>query len=146
MTLNQVITELKKIANLHHQINSVFFGDTWNRLSESEIVYPACFMNMSDNYNYMKKEVEYKFSIVLLDRQVSENSNEFEVLNDMDMIAQDLITQIRAPKQKWISNDLVSIVPFVETEADLLAGVKFDLSITLPFYNNRCNIPSDYVK
>lgn len=146
MTLNQVITEIRTIGEKHEQIKFVYLGDPWNRLSDGEITYPALFYNLQDNYSYTKKEVEYKFSIVLLDRQLSENSNEFEVLSDMDLIAQDVITQLRSPRQKWIIGDIISVVPFVESEPDYLAGVRFDISLTLPFWNDGCNPPSSYDK
>jgi len=48
MTLNQIVDELKKIANAHEQINFVYFGDVWERLSNGEVTYPAMFYTLTE--------------------------------------------------------------------------------------------------
>jgi hypothetical protein len=33
---------------------------------------------------------------------------------------------------------------FTESDPDLLAGVKLDTTLTVPFLNDRCQVPSNY--
>jgi hypothetical protein len=147
MTLNQIVKELTTIGNAHEQINFVYFGDVWERLSNGEVTYPAMFFTLN-NANVAAKEIGYSFSLYFMDRMLMEETNETEVLSDMTQVAGDIVAQLRFPTDyqnvTWTLNQNLPITFYTESDPDLLAGVKLDINLTVPFINNRCEVPSNY--
>jgi hypothetical protein len=147
MTLNQIVKELTTIGNDHEQINFVYFGDVWERLSNGEVTYPAMFMTLT-GANFGAKEIAYSFSLYFMDRMLMEETNETEVLSDMTQVAGDIVAQLRYPEDysivTWTLNQNLPVTFYTESDPDLLAGVKLDISLSLPFINNRCQVPSNY--
>jgi hypothetical protein len=41
-------------------------------------------------------------------------------------------------------NQNLPITFYTESDPDYLAGVKLDVTLTVPFINNRCQVPSNY--
>jgi hypothetical protein len=147
MTLNQIVKELTTIGNDHEQINFVYFGDVWERLSNGEVTYPAMFMTLT-GASFGAKEIAYSFSLYFMDRMLMEETNETEVLSDMTQVAGDIVAQLRYPEDysivTWTLNQNLPVTFYTESDPDLLAGVKLDISLSLPFINNRCQVPSNY--
>jgi len=147
MTLNQIVNELTKIGNDHEQINFVYFGDVWERLSNGEVTYPAMFFTLI-GATIGAKEIDYNFSFYFMDRMLSEETNETEVLSDQTLVAQDFIAQLRYPIDygivTWTCGDNIPLTYFTESDPDFLAGVKCDITLNLPFINNRCQVPTNY--
>lgn len=147
MTLNQIVKELTTIGNDHEQINFVYFGDVWERLSNGEVTYPAMFFTLT-GANVLSKEIGYSFSLYFMDRMLSEETNETEVLSDMTQVAGDIVAQLRYPtdygKVTWAVNQNLPLTFYTESDPDYLAGVKLDITLTVPFINNRCEVPSNY--
>lgn len=147
MTLNQLTKQLTQIGNDHEQINFVYFGDVWERLSNGEVTYPAMFYTLT-GATIIAKQIQYQFSFYYMDRMLMELSNETEVLSDMTLVAQDYIAQLRYPKDytgvTWTCGETIPLTYYVESDPDLLAGVKCDVTLSLPFINNRCQIPTNY--
>ena len=147
MTLNQIVKELTKIGNDHEQINYVYFGDVWERLSNGEVTYPAMFMTLT-GASFGAKDIGYSFSLYFMDRMLMEETNETEVLSDMTQVAGDIVAQLRYPEDysivTWSLNQNLPITFYTESDPDLLAGVKLDITLTLPFINDRCQVPSNY--
>ena len=77
MTLNQIVKELTKIGNDHEQINYVYFGDVWERISNGEVTYPAMFMTLT-GASFGAKDIGYSFSLYFMDRMLMEETNETE--------------------------------------------------------------------
>jgi len=134
MTLNQIVAQLTKLGNDHEQINFVYFGDVWERLSKQEVTYA--------------KEIGYSFSLYFMDRMLSEETNETEVMSDMTLVGQDIVAQLRYPEDysivTWTLGNNIPITYYTESDPDYLAGVKLDITLTLPFVNDRCQVPSNY--
>ena len=147
MTLNQIVKELTTIGNDHEQINYVYFGDVWERISNGEVTYPAMFMTLT-GASFGAKDIGYSFSLYFMDRMLMEETNETEVLSDMTQVAGDIVAQLRYPEDysivTWSLNQNLPITFYTESDPDLLAGVKLDITLTLPFINDRCQVPSNY--
>lgn len=140
MTLNQIVKKITDYGNLHPQINFVLYGDIYDHLSQGEVTYPAMFFNIED-VSIQAKQIQYTFGIYFMDRQI-ENTEELEVMSDQILTAQDIVAQIRNNANEWIVGDNIPMILFVESEPDVLAGVKTSVSLVLPSINNRCQIPS----
>ncbi len=143
LTLNQTVKLIKDIAQSHDQINTVYFGDVWEFLAQTDNVYPAMFYSLTGS-QINGKSLDMSFSLFFLDRQLQDETNETEVLSDQLLIAQDIISMLRFPKFDWEIGDNVVLDFFTENEKDYLAGVKADVTISFPMLSNRCQIPSDF--
>jgi len=143
LTLNQTIKQIRDIALSHDQINTVYFGDVWEFLAQSDNVYPAMFYSLTGS-NISGKNLAMNFSLFFLDRQLQDESNETDVLSDQLLVAQDIFAMISYPKFDWEIDQNVNIEFFTENEKDYLAGVKFDIVLNYPMINDRCQVPSSF--
>jgi len=142
MTLNQIVKQISAFGNNHEQIKFVYFGDVWERLSNGEVTYPAMFFNLNDA-QILAKQIQYNFSIYVMDRMLMEETNETEVLSDMTLVGQDMVASLRDHIYNWIVSDNMSVTFFTESDPDYLAGVKIDFSLTLSSLNDTCQIPTN---
>jgi hypothetical protein len=142
MTLNQIVKQITAFGNNHEQIKFVYFGDVWERLSNGEVTYPAMFFNLNDA-QILAKQIQYNFSIYVMDRMLMEETNETEVLSDMILVGQDMVASLRDHIYQWTANDNMSVTFFTESDPDYLAGVKIDFSLTLSSLNDTCQIPTN---
>jgi hypothetical protein len=88
----------------------------------------------------LAKQITFTFSLYFMDRQI-ENTEEIEVMSDQLLICQDIIAFIRDNANEWLVSENIPMEFFVESEPDVLAGVKADVTLTLSSINNRCQIP-----
>ncbi|NBU82024.1 MAG: hypothetical protein EBS55_10295 [Flavobacteriaceae bacterium] len=142
MTLNQIVKQITEFGNNHEQIKFVYFGDVWERLSNGEVTYPAMFFSLIDA-QILAKQIQYNFSIYVMDRMLMEETNETEVLSDMTLIGQDMVAKLRDNIYNWIAGDNMTLSFYTESDPDYLAGVKIDFSLTLSSLNNTCQIPTN---
>ena len=138
-TLNQIVKKIEDYGNQHPQIKFVLYGDVVDHLSQGEVTYPAFFFNMS-GVSMLSKQITFTFSLYFMDRQI-ENTEEIEVMSDQLLICQDIIALIRDNANEWLVSENIPMEFFMESEPDVLAGVKADVTLTLSSINNRCQIP-----
>ena len=139
MTLNQIITQIKSYGVNHPQINYVLFGEFADKLDDEDVTYPAMFIDLQ-SANFSAKQLSYVFNIYLLDRHLQE-TDALEVLSDMSLVAEDMVALFRAPTTTWVVDNSIPLQFFREADPDFLAGVRIDVTLTLPSLNNRCQIP-----
>jgi hypothetical protein len=142
LTLNQLVKQITAFGNNHKQIKFVYFGDVWERLSNGEVTYPAMFFTLT-NAQILAKQIQYSFSIYVMDRMLMEETNETDVLSDMTLIGQDMVAKLRDPQYNWIANDNMQITFYTESDPDSLAGIKIDITLTLSSLNDTCQIPTN---
>jgi hypothetical protein len=140
LTLNQIVKQITTFGNNHEQIKFVYFGDVWERLSNGEVTYPALFFTLN-NAQILAKQIQYNFSMYVMDRMLMEETNETEVLSDMTLIGQDLVANLRSPEYNWLVGDNMSLTYYTESDPDYLAGIKIDYTLTLSSLNDTCQIP-----
>ena len=144
MTLNQVVATITNLANAHEQIKSVYFGELSDYLSRgTENIYPSLFFDLTGG-NIQEKSVVLNFSLYFFDRMLPEDTNETEVLSDQLQICQDIIAQLRYNNFEFDEGLNATLTFFTEDTPDLLAGVRADITIDLPYTANRCVIPTTY--
>ena len=143
LTLNQTVKLIRDIALSHNQINTVYFGDVWEFLAQTDNTYPAMFYSLTGS-SISGKTLGMDFSLFFLDRQLQDETNETDVLSDQLLIAQDIFAMMRYPKFDWKIDENVNIEFFTENEKDYLSGVKIDITINYPMLTDRCQVPSNY--
>jgi len=148
MTLNQVIKRLKGIALSHRQINHFFIGDFDQFLSNGEVVYPACFVELTEQATISKsdRQTTYSFTIHfldLLDNAIDSNANEFEIKSDLSSIAQDYMALLNYSEYKdWDISETNTMKVAKYQLADVTAGVSIDCKISTRYDSNRCQVPA----
>jgi len=144
LTLNQVVDTITQIATAHKQIKSVYFGDIADYLSKgTDNIYPSLYYDVT-GANIQGKSLTLNFSLYFFDRMLAENTNETEVLSDMLEVAQDILAQLKY--NNFIFDEMTSAtISFItEDTPDLLAGVKVDMALDIPFLADRCQVPTTY--
>jgi len=143
LTLNQTVALIKQIAKAHAQINTVYFGDVWEFLAQTDNIYPAMFYSLTGS-NISGRTLSLNFSLFFLDRQIQDESNETEVLSDQLLIAQDIFSMMRHPNFNWKLDENVSIEFSQKKIKNYLAGVKMDVVVNYPMITDRCQIPANF--
>lgn len=145
MTLNQLVKVITNLANAHKQIKSVYFGDLSDYLSRgTENIYPSLYVDLTGG-NVAERTYTLNFSLYFFDRMLAENTNETEVLSDQLEICKDILAQLRYNNFEFDENFQATLSFFTEDTPDLLAGVKADISLEIPYLVNRCDVPTTYV-
>jgi hypothetical protein len=144
MTLNQIVTTITNLANAHQQIESVYFGDFPDYLSRgTDNLYPSLYFDLTGG-QIQERSLVLNFSLYFFDRMLHEETNETEVLSDMLEVCQDIIAQLRHQNFEFDEGLSATLSFFTEDTPDLLAGVRADITLDLPFLANRCVVPSTY--
>ena len=144
MTLNQIVATINNLATAHKQIKSVYFGDLADYLSRgTENVYPSLYYDLTGG-SVQERGVTLNFSLYFFDRMLPEDTNETEVLSDMLEVCQDIIAQLRYNNWEFDEGLTATLTFFTEDTPDLLAGVRADITLDLPYTANRCVIPTTY--
>jgi hypothetical protein len=148
MTLKQVIRRLEGIATAHRQIKTVFVGDFDEFLSNGEIVYPACFIELAEQATISKvdRQTTYGFTIHffdLLDLSVDSAANEFEAKSDLSSIAQDYMALLNYSEYKdWDISESNQMKVAKYQLADVTVGVSVNCNISTRYNSNRCQVPA----
>ena len=144
LTLNKIVKTITDLGNAHQQIKSVYFGDLADYLSRGpENLYPSLYFDLTGG-NFQEKSVVLNFSLYFFDRVLHEETNETEVLSDMLEVCQDIIAQLRSNAFEFDEGLSATLTFFTEDTPDLLAGVQANISIEIPFLQNRCVVPSSF--
>ena len=144
LTLNQVVSQIKAIAEAHEQLNTVYYGDFDEFLGESaDNVYPALYFDVLPG-NISTKTLTLNFSLYFFDRMLPEKINETEALSDMLSVAQDILAQLLYQEFEFEMNNSIQLTPITEDTPDNLIAWKADISIDLPFTSDRCQVPTSY--
>jgi len=143
-TLNQVVKIIGDLASNHKQLKSNYFGDLPDFLSRgTDNIYPSMYYDVS-GANISGNTLSLNFSLYFFDRMLPEDTNETEVLSDMLEVAQDIVAQLAHPNLEFDITTNTTLDFFTENTPDLLAGVRADITLELPYLSNRCVVPSTY--
>lgn len=144
MTIIEVKKILNSLADAHYQINDFGWGDVWEIGESDSITYPLMYCT-PQNSSISGKVFNFNISIIFADLVFADEKNEDAVISDQMLICQDIIAQLRSEKWDFTMAPGVSIQFFTERLSDLVAGVKADISIAVPYVADRCAVPSNYV-
>lgn len=144
LTLNQVTSQIRAIAEAHKQINTVKDGDLDEFLGESaDNVYPAMYFDVAPS-NISTRTLTLNFDLFFFDRLLPERTNEKEIMSDLLSIAQDIIAQLMYNEFEFEMSPNVPLTPVTEDTPDNLVAWQASISLNLPFTSDRCQVPTDY--
>lgn len=142
-TLNQLVENLRVIAENHLQINRFLYGEPHefylSGVTSSPEMWVAC---ESVNRDVSGVSI-FNMNIVLADNVKRGEANELEVESDLVQIAEDVIAQLKHPTYGWNLQDGSNIRLSIRTESTPknLTTVEFQVSLRVKKPNNRCAIP-----
>lgn len=145
MTINQVKKLLNDLADDHKMINDFGWGDIWEIGESQSITYPLMYCTpQQSNLSVSGKTFNLNISIIFADLVYGDEKNSDDVINDQMLICQDIIAQLKSDTFDFTLGTNVTIDFFSERLSDLVAGVRADITLALPYVSDRCAVPSDY--
>lgn len=146
-SLNQLLKRLETIALGHRQINHFYFGDPVEWLSNGEVRYPACFVDVTSS-TIAEKQNRFVVEIWIADlTNVSADArgNETEVMSDLTLIAEDIYSMLRYSgyEDDWTIDETAPLGFFREKFEDWTAAVRMTVGIGINFLSDRCRVPSE---
>lgn len=147
MTLNQILTRLRTIAEAHQQVRSYRQGLVGDLFADHTAKYIAvCLQYVNGNLNTLQHFFSVNFRMFVVDLvNVSSGTkdNEDEVLSDTLSVLLDLVAQFNRPEYSdWKMSASNSAQVIIEGENDLHSGWYIDFSISAKFSQNTCAVPT----
>lgn len=144
-TYNQLINWFASFAANHYQIHYFGNGDLWEAMESNQAnhkMYPILWVNpvsSSVEFPYLKT----KFQILCMDLVNTDESNETEVLSDMQLVMSDLKTYLDAPAYQnlfWVEKS-APITPFTEKFSGKVSGWMMEIEIKVKWQKDNCAVP-----
>lgn len=148
MTLNQAVKRIKTIAEAHKQVRSFFQGKVADFLDDKGRKYVGVVLELnSGSFSISGKAAIISTRLYVLDLvhvAADARSNELDVQSDCLQIAMDLLVQFAHPMFSDWKISLDNPMQMLEEEReDYLAGVYVDISISMQFTLNICQVPTE---
>lgn len=145
ITYNQINDAFNTIATAHKQINTYGIGDIWEIATSGTIRYPLMWAKPESGSVEGKTYVS-KFKIILMDLVHKGESNENDVISDMEQVALDVIAVLKDSNYAFeLLSENIPLERFTEKFYDEVAGVTIDISLRIPFNADRCAIPTSTI-
>ena len=144
VTIKQINKHLNTFADDHLQIHSYQFGYIYDMATSGTIDYPLMFVQ-PESSGVRKGEMEYKFTVFIMDLVQKGDGDWIDVLNDMQRIASDIVTEIRqggfAGTYDWTLSEGVNMTSFKERWDEEVTGWSLNITIKTDWDYNQCAIP-----
>lgn len=141
-TLNQVIQNLKSVADCHDQLHSFKFGDPWEFYTSGVATCAEQWVQIQPAV-VTRNTIKFSFRTWLLDAVKRGEANELDVQSDMTLVAQDLVARYKHPDYNWNfgTDQRNTLNYFTEYTPYQWSGVWFDFTIELMYPSDTCRIP-----
>lgn len=150
MTLNQIVKRIEEIALSHRLVTSFHrVADANYFLTDQQIKYPAfLIVDQGATIDPSTKIDSYAFQAYLLDtvKLASKSmANQYEVVSDCRTTLTEILSMLNSQQYNDWKISGGTMTPLFETQEDFLGGVMVQLTITVPFDNNFCDVPTSPV-
>lgn len=149
MTLKQVIKRIETICTSHRQVRNFYSGLVSDFVTDHTTLYPSVFCEDGAGTVTLRPSgmlvLNYKlYFLDLVNVSADSKTNEVEVQSDQLSVALDILTQINYGEYgDWKVSSENTLELKVEESTDMLAGVAVDITISTPFKQDVCAVPSD---
>ena len=150
MTLNQLQNRVKAIVLAHKQVRRFHTGLGTDFLIDKKDKYPAVSLQgNSGDISLSGAATTFTYKMLFVDLvHVAQDTatNEMDVQSDMVSMAIDVLSQMAHPiYNDWKISLSNSLQLLYEEDGDMYAGCSIDLSISVIYKRNTCEIPSDLI-
>jgi hypothetical protein len=140
INLKQLYTIIEDIFINHPEVNSVTRLSVKDYMGDRSKVYTNANIHYV-NGSVQNKYINHNFLITLADRLNPTGSNELEILNSTQLIAEDLFT-VLGKSYDFTFQKNVTIQTFTEADGDRVAGIYFQVNIQVLRSQNICILPT----
>lgn len=143
MTINQLAKELEIIAVQHKQINGFFFGEFFQAFAQEEPVsYPLMVVTLQPG-SMSEKTVNVNCIITICDKYITDSPRSLqEVHSDCLQILRDIDITLRQERFEDLTlGTTAATEPFVERQADIIAGWFMSVQMSIFDLQDWCAIP-----
>lgn len=143
MTINQLAKELEIIAIQHKQINGFFFGEFFQAFAQEEpVTYPLMVATLQPG-SIAEKTVNVNLVITICDKYITEDTRSVqEVHSDCLQILRDIDITLRQERFEDLTlQSTAATEPFVERQADIIAGWFMNIQCNIFDLQDWCAIP-----
>lgn len=146
VTIKQIDKHLNTFANDHLQIHRYQFVDHFLEINTSGVTnYPL--MGIAPISGKVEKgQVSYQFEIMICDLVQKGDGDWLDVLNDMQRVASDIVTELRqggmSGKYDWQMQENISMTAFKEKWDEEVTGWSFRVTLVSDFFYDQCSIPT----
>jgi len=152
LTKNQVITQLKTLANNHWQVRGFGYGDRWElettmtkgNDSQKGLAEPEKqpFLWVTPIIARVSEgSLFYDFEIIVGDLVKKDESNELEVESDTLLICLDILSKLDDNSYKWVLDKQSNLQPFTEKWDSEFTGHIMNISLEFMFSYDYCQAP-----
>jgi hypothetical protein len=142
-TFNNIITAFGDFKNSHYQINTFFFGETWDFQSSQDNVYPAMIL-LPQPSTIERGMITFNFSVFVCDILNKDRTNAHEIYSDCAQIIADLVSEMKDKEDDygfWLDETNVLMEPFTEAFDDVLCGWVASINIQVKYVGSSCGLP-----
>jgi len=143
MTINQLAKELEIIAIEHKQINGFFFGEFFQAFAQdTPASYPLMVVTLLPG-SISEKSVNVSAAITICDKYITDDNRSVqETHSDCLQILRDIDITLRQERFEDLTiATSPATEPFVERQADIIAGWTMNLTLNIFDLQDWCAIP-----
>lgn len=150
ISLNYLLKQIKDKANLHTQINTFAQGQKYDFSADSAILYPCLWAipmgvspgTSSSGNGILGRTVDYRISLFMMDIELSDGSNEIDILSDTAQILFDIVAKLDSDSNdeaEWQLSAIGNFEPFVDAQLDTVSGHSTELTFSVFYAKDTCN-------
>ena len=144
-TFNQINKAFNDIAVAHKQIATYGMGDIWEIETSGTIRYPLMWA-YPDASRYENNTFVSVWKILVMDIVHKDESNENDVMSDMELVALDIIALLKNYDYDFdLNTDNIPFERFTERFTNYVAGVAITIELKIPAPSDRCAVPSSTI-
>lgn len=143
MTINQLAKEFEIIAQEHKQINGFFFGEFFQAFAQEEpVTYPLLVVSLLPG-SMSEKTVNVNCVITICDKYITDSPRSLqEVHSDCLQTLRDIDITLRQERFEDLTLSTQNTTePFVERQADIVAGWSMTVQMNIFDLQDWCAIP-----
>lgn len=143
ISLNYLLKQIQTIVNNHAQVNTYAQGQRYDFSASSALLYPCVWAVPSGaSMDLQGRTLAYSITLVLMDLELADGSNQIEILSDTALILTDIVAKLRdvgEGQNEWNIQSVGTLTPFVDSFNDTVSGHSVDLTINAFFGSDICN-------
>lgn len=152
LTKNQVVTQLKTLANNHLQIRGFGYGDRWEletAMTQTDGTNNGLTQPQKQPFMWVtpiiarvnEGSLYYDFEIIVGDLVKKDESDELEVESDTLLICLDILSKLDDENYDWSLSKQSNLQPFTEKWDSEFTGHIMNVSLEFMFNYDYCQVP-----
>lgn len=142
-SLNQLLKVIQDISESHSQVNTYAQGQRYDISASAATLYPLVWaVPTGGNPNFTGNTMDYTVTLIVLDKDNADGSNEIEILSDTMLILLDIVAKISATDEdadEWQITSVGRFEPIVDGGLDTVTGHSCEVVLSAFFGQDICS-------